>query len=67
MRLRLTDKLLPLPQLIKPRRMQPENYWTSFRGPNRDGRYDEMAVLPNGPWRMTPNLEAAIGVGTVLS
>ncbi|HEU4477675.1 MAG TPA: hypothetical protein VFR80_04100, partial [Pyrinomonadaceae bacterium] len=20
------------------------NYWTNFRGPNRDGRYDEMAV-----------------------
>ena len=22
-----------------------KNYWTSFRGPNRDGRYDEMPVL----------------------
>ena len=25
------------------------NYWTNFRGPNRDGRYDEMAVLTNWP------------------
>jgi len=25
------------------------NYWTNFRGPNRDGRYDEMAVLTSWP------------------
>jgi len=25
------------------------NYWTNFRGPNRDGRYDEMAVLTQWP------------------
>jgi len=25
------------------------NYWTNFRGPNRDGRYDEMAVLTAWP------------------
>jgi len=25
------------------------NYWTNFRGPNRDGRYDEMPVLTNWP------------------
>jgi outer membrane protein assembly factor BamB len=25
------------------------NYWTNFRGPNRDGRYDEMAVSTNWP------------------
>jgi len=25
------------------------NYWTNFRGPNRDGRYDEMAVLTKWP------------------
>lgn len=25
------------------------NYWTNFRGPNRDGRYDEMQVLTNWP------------------
>ena len=35
-----------------------QNYWTDFRGPQRDGRYDEMPVLnewpPHGPsllWR----------------
>ncbi len=26
-----------------------KNYWTNFRGPNRDGRYDEMAVLTQWP------------------
>jgi len=25
------------------------NYWTNFRGPNRDGRYDEMQILTNWP------------------
>src|SRR2546426_934571 len=25
------------------------NYWTNFRGPNRDGRYDEMEVLTKWP------------------
>lgn len=25
------------------------NYWTDFRGPNRDGRYDEMAVSTSWP------------------
>jgi outer membrane protein assembly factor BamB len=25
------------------------NYWTNFRGPNRDGKYDEMPVLTNWP------------------
>ncbi|HSB26198.1 MAG TPA: PQQ-binding-like beta-propeller repeat protein [Pyrinomonadaceae bacterium] len=25
------------------------NYWTNFRGPNRDGHYDEMPVLTNWP------------------
>jgi outer membrane protein assembly factor BamB len=25
------------------------NYWTNFRGPNRDGRYDEMEVLTAWP------------------
>jgi outer membrane protein assembly factor BamB len=28
---------------------QSRNYWTNFRGPNRDGRYDEMAVLTSWP------------------
>jgi len=25
------------------------NYWTNFRGPNRDGKYDEMPVLTSWP------------------
>lgn len=32
------------------------NYWTNFRGPNRDGRYDEMAVLTAWPAQGLPLL-----------
>jgi outer membrane protein assembly factor BamB len=41
-----------------------KNYWTSFRGPNRDGRYDEMAVLTQWPATgLTPIWKQPIGVG----
>ena len=41
-----------------------KNYWTSFRGPNRDGRYDEMAVLTQWPSAgLTPVWKQPIGVG----
>ncbi|HVQ38408.1 MAG TPA: PQQ-binding-like beta-propeller repeat protein, partial [Pyrinomonadaceae bacterium] len=40
------------------------NYWTSFRGPNRDGRYDEMAVLTQWPAAgLMPVWKQPIGVG----
>jgi outer membrane protein assembly factor BamB len=40
------------------------NYWTNFRGPNRDGRYDEMTVLTNWPaGGLTPIWKQPIGVG----
>lgn len=40
------------------------NYWTNFRGPNRDGRYDEMAVLTQWPAAgLTPVWKQPIGVG----
>ena len=40
------------------------NYWTNFRGPNRDGRYDEMAVLTQWPASgLTPLWKQPIGVG----
>jgi len=40
------------------------NYWTNFRGPNRDGRYDEMAVLTQWPSAgLTPVWKQPIGVG----
>lgn len=40
------------------------NYWTNFRGPNRDGRYDEMAVLTKWPAAgLTPVWKQPIGVG----
>ena len=40
------------------------NYWTSFRGPNRDGRYDEMEVATNWPSQGLPAVwKQPIGVG----
>jgi outer membrane protein assembly factor BamB len=40
------------------------NYWTNFRGPNRDGRYDEMAVLTQWPAEgLKPVWKQPIGVG----
>jgi outer membrane protein assembly factor BamB len=41
-----------------------KNYWTNFRGPNRDGRYDEMAVVASWPAQgLTPIWKQPIGVG----
>jgi outer membrane protein assembly factor BamB len=40
------------------------NYWTNFRGPNRDGRYDEMTVLTKWPANgLTPIWKQPIGIG----
>ena len=40
------------------------NYWTNFRGPNRDGRYDEMAVLTTWPAQgLTPLWKQPAGLG----
>jgi outer membrane protein assembly factor BamB len=40
------------------------NYWTNFRGPNRDGRYDEMAVLTQWPaGGLKPIWKQPIGIG----
>src|SRR5215204_5660474 len=40
------------------------NYWTSFRGPNRDGRYDERPVLTNWPSQGLPLVwKEPVGVG----
>ena len=40
------------------------NYWTSFRGPNRDGRYDEMEVLTAWPAQGPPLLwKEPVGLG----
>ena len=40
------------------------NYWTNFRGPNRDGRYDEMPVLTNWPAEGLPLLwKEPVGIG----
>jgi outer membrane protein assembly factor BamB len=48
------------PALTTPTR----NYWTNFRGPNRDGRYDEMPVLTNWPAQGLPLVwKEPVGVG----
>lgn len=40
------------------------NYWTNYRGPNRDGRYDEMQVLTNWPAQGLPLLwKEPVGIG----
>ncbi|MEO8436266.1 MAG: PQQ-binding-like beta-propeller repeat protein [Pyrinomonadaceae bacterium] len=40
------------------------NYWTNFRGPNRDGRYDEMAVMTQWPsGGLAPVWKQPIGLG----
>ena len=41
-----------------------KNYWTNFRGPNRDGRYDEMAILTTWPSAgLRPIWKQPIGIG----
>ena len=40
------------------------NYWTNYRGPNRDGRYDELPVLTSWPaGGLTPIWKQPIGIG----
>jgi len=40
------------------------NYWTNYRGPNRDGRYEEVPVLTNWPaGGLTPIWKQPIGIG----
>jgi outer membrane protein assembly factor BamB len=40
------------------------NYWTNFRGPERDGRYDEMPVLTSWPAQgLSPIWKEPVGVG----
>ncbi len=40
------------------------NYWTNFRGPNRDGRYDELKVVTEWPSSgLAPMWKQPIGVG----
>src|ERR1051325_4474163 len=40
------------------------NYWTNFRGPNRDGRYDEMGVLTSWPAQGLPLVwKQPVGLG----
>ena len=41
-----------------------KNYWTNYRGPNRDGRYEELPVITSWPaGGLTPIWKQPIGVG----
>lgn len=41
-----------------------KNYWTNYRGPNRDGRYEELPVLTSWPaGGLTPIWKQPIGIG----
>lgn len=41
-----------------------KNYWTNYRGPNRDGRYEELSVLTSWPaGGLTPIWKQPIGIG----
>lgn len=40
------------------------NYWTNYRGPNRDGRYEEVPVLASWPaGGLTPIWKQPVGIG----
>jgi outer membrane protein assembly factor BamB len=40
------------------------NYWTNYRGPNRDGRYEEVPVLTSWPAAgLTPVWKQPVGLG----
>lgn len=39
------------------------NYWTNFRGPNRDGRYDERPIKTNGWSALKPVWKQPVGDG----
>ncbi|MFZ0749732.1 MAG: PQQ-binding-like beta-propeller repeat protein, partial [Pyrinomonadaceae bacterium] len=41
-----------------------KNYWTNYRGPNRDGRYEELPVITSWPaGGLTPIWKQPIGIG----
>ena len=41
-----------------------KNYWTNYRGPNRDGRYEEVPVLTSWPaGGLTPIWKQPVGIG----
>src|SRR5690348_17053300 len=40
------------------------NYWTNFRGPKRDGKYDEASISTNWPAKGLPLLwKQPVGIG----
>src|SRR5205085_8613713 len=42
----------------------PKNYWTNFRGPKRDGRYDETPISTHWPDKGLPLIwKQPVGVG----
>ncbi len=54
----------PAPAASPSRKPPRPPYWTDFRGPRRDGRYDEMEILANWPARgLTPLWKQPAGGG----
>lgn len=55
---------IPAPAATPAREPQRLPYWTDFRGPRRDGRYDEMEILTNWPAQgLTPLWKQPVGGG----
>src|SRR5262245_1838006 len=52
----------PIAQTTQPQPAVPD-YWTDFRGPQRDGEYKERPILTDWPAGMKPKWKQPIGVG----
>jgi outer membrane protein assembly factor BamB len=54
----------PSPGQVAPAAAPGRNYWTNFRGPKRDGKYDEVSVSTNWPATGLPVIwKQPVGVG----
>lgn len=59
-----TASATPSPGQAAPTAAPSRNYWTNFRGPNRDAKYDEAGVATNWPAKGLPELwKQPVGVG----
>ena len=57
-------KLRPARERKLPSPTRRKNYWTNYRGPNRDGRYEELPVITSWPaGGLTPIWKQPIGIG----
>ena len=54
----------PAASVTAPQPVPARNYWTNFRGPKRDGRYDETPISTNWPDKGLPLIwKQPVGVG----